>query len=49
MAKVFDVLGWVSPVTVKMKILLQRLWEAKPDWDDPIPDDVLQVWSQWRN
>ena len=34
-AKVFDVLGWLSPVTVKMKILLQRLWEAKVDWDDP--------------
>jgi hypothetical protein len=49
MAKVFDVLGWFSPVIVKMKILLQRLWEIKLDWDDPIPDDVRQVWSQWRN
>ena len=48
-AKVFDVLGWFSPVTVKMKILLQRLWEAKLDWDDPIPDDLLQIWSQWRS
>ena len=26
-AKIFDVLGWFSPVTIKMKILLQRLWE----------------------
>ena len=48
-AKVFDVLGWFSPVTVKMKILLQRLWEAKLDWDDPISDDLLQIWSQWRS
>ena len=37
-AKVFDVLGWFSPVTIEMKILLQRLWEIKLDWDDPIPD-----------
>ena len=48
-AKVFDVFGWFSPVTVKMNILLQRLWEIKLDWDDPIPDKVHQIWSQWRS
>ena len=26
-AKTFDVLGWFSPTIIKMKILLQRLWE----------------------
>ena len=45
-AKVFDALGLFSPVTVKMKILLQRLWEIKLDWDDPVPEDILEVWSQ---
>ncbi len=34
-AKIFDVLGWFSPTVIKMKVLLQRLWEAKLDWDDP--------------
>ena len=48
-AKVLYVLGWFSPVTVKMKILLQRLWEIKLDWDDPVPDKVHQIWSQWRS
>ena len=47
-AKVFDALGLFSPVTVKMKILLQRLWEVKLDWDDPVPEDLLEVWTQWR-
>lgn len=47
-AKVFDALGFFSPATVKMKILLQRLWETKLDWDDPVPDSLLEVWSQWR-
>ena len=28
-AKVFDALSLFSPVTIKMKILLQRLWEMK--------------------
>ena len=47
-AKVFDALGLFSPVTVKMKILLQRLWEIKIDWDDLVPEDLLEVWAQWR-
>ena len=48
-AKVFDVMGWFSPAIVKMKILLQRLWEIKISWDDPIPEHIHQVWSQWRS
>ena len=46
--KVFDALGLFPPMTVKMKIILQRLWETKLDWDDHVPEDLLEVWSQWR-
>ena len=35
-AHIFDVLGWFSPAIVQLKILLQRLWENKTDWDDPV-------------
>ena len=48
-AKTFDVLGWFSPSTIKVKILLQRLWEMKVDWDDPVPQMILDAWSQWRS
>ena len=45
-AKIFDVLGWIAPVTVKAKILLQRLWEESVHWDDPVPE---QTWFKWRS
>ena len=48
-AKTFDVLGWFSPTIVKAKVLLQRLWEEKVQWDDPVPQDLYQIWSQWRS
>ena len=48
-AKIFDVLGWFSPVVTRMNILLQRLWERKVDWDDPVPEDIYDVWLQWRS
>lgn len=48
-AKLFDILGWFSPVIVSMKILLQQLWELKLGWDDPVPQEIHDMWSQWRS
>ena len=39
-AKIFDVFGWFLPIIIKMKIILQRLWEAKLNWDDPVPSSI---------
>ena len=47
-AKTYDVLGWFAPAIIKVKILLQRLWEAKIGWDDPAPDDIQESWEKWR-
>ena len=46
-AKIYDVLGWFSPAIIKVKILLQRLWEQKVGWDDPVQQSILDVWLQW--
>ena len=39
-ARLYDLLGWFSPVTLLMKILIQRLWQEKIDWDDVIPSKL---------
>ena len=31
-----------------MKILLQRFWERKIDWNDPAPSAIKEVWQRWR-
>ena len=43
-AKTFDVLGWISPTIVLMKIMFQHLWELRLDWDEEIP----QLQSEYR-
>ncbi len=47
-AKIFDVLGWFCPTVIKMKILLQSLWEAKLNWDDPVPLSIKDIWLRWK-
>ena len=49
LGKTFDALGWYSPTIIKAKILLQRLWEAKFDWGEPVLQPILDEWLQWRS
>lgn len=46
-AKTFDALEWFSPSIIKAKILLQKLWVEKINWNDAVPEAVLRVWEWW--
>ena len=48
-AKTFDILGWFSPTVIKVKILLQRLWEQRVDWDDQVPPSIYDELLQWHS
>ena len=48
-AKTYDVLGWFAPSIIMVKILLQRVWESKVDWDDPVPLPIEEEWISWRS
>ena len=39
----------LSNNNIKVKILLQRLWEQEVDWDDLVPDPIYENWLQWRS
>ena len=40
-ASVFDPLGIVSPLLLKVKLFLQNLWKDKKDWDEPLSTDQV--------
>lgn len=43
--KLFDPLGWSTPVTVTAKIFLQQLWQVKLDWDAKLPVQLQEKWT----
>ena len=47
-ARTFDVLGWLAPATVTMKILFQKLWELRLEWDEEVPPHFQQQHLLWR-
>src|SRR5665811_2258443 len=44
---VFDPLGFLAPLIIKAKILLQEIWRSKIGWDDEIPEHLYQKWKMW--
>ena len=47
-AKLFDPLGWFSPVIIVAKMLIQDLWLLNLDWDENLPENISKQWSQFR-
>ena len=45
-ARTFDPLGWLSPVTIQYKLIMQVIWKHELQWDDIIPSDIAVEWKQ---
>jgi hypothetical protein len=41
---VYDPLGFISPLTIPARILIQDIWKLKLDWDDALPQDLIEKW-----
>ncbi|KAI3374356.1 hypothetical protein L3Q82_005959 [Scortum barcoo] len=48
-ASLYDPLGFVAPILLKAKIILQETCRHGTDWDDPLSDELRPKWEQWRS
>jgi len=48
LSSLFDPLGFVCPVALVGKNLMQQLWRLKLGWDEPLPAEERYQWQQWR-
>ena len=57
MSRIFDPLGLLAPVSVKVKIFFQQLWKPfefdgsshKLDWDDLLPESLQADWDSYQH
>ena len=47
-SSVYDPLGFVSPVLLVAKQILQELCKDGVEWDDPISEQIRTRWEKWR-
>ncbi|XP_039749887.1 uncharacterized protein LOC120626429 [Pararge aegeria] len=45
LARIFDPLGFISPLTIKAKCLIQKLWILGISWDAEPPEDIIYSWK----
>lgn len=49
MSRLYDPLGWLSPVSLKIKLLFQEVWSTTEcQWDDNLPQQINQEWSRLK-
>lgn len=47
-AQLFDPNGYIGPVIVVAKILMQKLWAKRIKWDARVPADMYAEWTQFQ-
>lgn len=48
-ASLYDPLGWIAPVVIKAKIVLQQLWKQNLGWDDNLSPTTTGEWMKLKN
>ena len=44
-AKIYDPLGWITPLTSPLRIFLQKLFQANIQWDETLLGDLAKEWN----
>ncbi|XP_064464262.1 uncharacterized protein LOC135375501 [Ornithodoros turicata] len=44
---IYDPLGLMSPYTIAARIYMQKMWQQRFTWDQPIPADLQESWERW--
>jgi hypothetical protein len=45
--RVFDPIGFTCPISLSPKLLLQKCWEMKGNWNQEVPEDVRNDFLLW--
>ncbi|KMQ87989.1 hypothetical protein RF55_12602, partial [Lasius niger] len=48
-ARLFDPLGWLTPVTIRDKITIQSTWLLGLEWDASLPEQESAQWCKFRD
>ena len=46
-SSIFDPIGFLTPFTMRAKLIIQFLWKSGLDWDEPLPEEYQEKWQTW--
>lgn len=48
-SRFYDPMGFASPIIIKAKSIMQRIWSLNISWDECLPKDLLGEWLEFAN
>ncbi|XP_075150778.1 uncharacterized protein LOC142224886 [Haematobia irritans] len=48
-SRLFDPAGWLAPVIIVAKIIMQKIWLDRTEWDEVISSEALRMWKQFQD
>ncbi|XP_021959323.1 uncharacterized protein LOC110855215 [Folsomia candida] len=45
--KIYDPIGFTCPATLKPKLILQKAWAEKMEWDAELPSEIVENFMKW--
>ena len=48
-ASIYDPIGFLAPIILTGKQLLQEMYKEGKEWDDPLSNKLQQKWDRWRS
>lgn len=48
-ASIHDPIGWITPVVIAAKHIIQLVWKNGIDWDDEVPEKYIKMWCKLKN
>ncbi|GFW68974.1 uncharacterized protein TNCV_2918721 [Trichonephila clavipes] len=46
-ARLFDPLGFLGPIITKAKLILEKFWVLKLEWDEPLSNPIAKEWNDF--
>ncbi|XP_043262437.1 uncharacterized protein LOC122403149 [Colletes gigas] len=46
-AQLYDPLGWLSPLIIRAKIMMQAQWLEKREWDQAVSENTMRAWNSF--
>ncbi|KAL1448580.1 hypothetical protein WDU94_012305, partial [Cyamophila willieti] len=46
-ASIFDINGYLAHLVIFLKIIIQKVWITKGEWDAPLPSNLLKDWNNF--
>ncbi|CAK1589887.1 unnamed protein product [Parnassius mnemosyne] len=48
-SKQFDPIGLIAPITLRLKLLFQKVWQLNLQWDDELPEEIQVEWINMKH